>query len=123
MYDFHARKWRPLPGFDPQKKGLKAVGVYVYVEHYSFQPQLLAYNLTPERGAETEMQWELGQSFDVLQPLFAYIRAGGVLEAFNAEFERTVWNRYCVPVWNWPYLPLAQTRCAAAKSRADGWPG
>jgi len=68
-------------------------------------------------------QWEYGQPFDVLAPLFDHIRAGGLVEGHNVEFERSAWALYCVPVLGWPRLDIRQTRCSAAKSRAWGLPG
>lgn len=109
-----------LPGFSDQKRGLKAVGVRPYVEHPSFIPLTLAYNLKDGAGPK---QWEWGQSFDVLQPLFDHIRAGGLIEAHNVGFEWTVWQYWCVPMLGWPPLRLEQLRCSAAKSRANAYPG
>jgi DNA polymerase bacteriophage-type len=123
LYDFSTRKWGSLPGFSNQKRGIEAVGTRVYVEHYSFRPLLLAYDLTPQFDGATACQWEHGQSFDVLAPLFDHIEAGKLIEAHNAEFEREVWNYYCSPVWKWPRLRIEQQRCSAVKSRAFGYPG
>jgi DNA polymerase len=115
--------WESLPGFGSQKRGLDAVGVRVYIEHPSFTPLLLAYDLTPIYGGATAMQWELGTSFAPLYPLFDHVRAGKLLEAHNAGFEFQVWNYFCVPRWNWPRLDIRQLRCSAVKSRAAGYPG
>ncbi len=115
-------RWESLPGFSTQKRGLPAVGVRVYVEHPTFTPILLAYDLMPQYGGAFATQWELGQSFDVLAPLFDHIAAGKLLEAQNAEFERDVWNYFCVPKWGWPRLSIRQLRCSAVKARAAGYP-
>lgn len=115
--------WESLPGFDTQKRGLPAVGVRVYVEHPSFTPLMLAYDLTPQYAGATAVQWELGTSWACLQPLFDHIRAGKLLEAHNAGFEYQVWNYFCVPRWGWPALSIRQLRCSAVKSRAAGYPG
>lgn len=123
LYDFAARKWGSLPGYSAQKRGLGAVGVRVYVEHYSFSPILLAYDLTPQFGGATAQQWELGESFGVLAPLFDHVRAGNLLAAQNAGFEYQVWQYFCVPVWGWPTLSIEQLRCTAVASRAAGYPG
>ena len=84
---------------------------------------MLAYDLTPQYGGATAVQWELGTSWDCLRPLFDHIRAGKLLEAHNAGFEREVWNYFCVPQWGWPPLSIRQLRCSAVKSRAAGYPG
>ncbi len=123
LYDFAAKKWGSLPGYSAQKRGLGAVGVRVYVEHYSFSPILLAYDLTPQFDGATAIQWELGESFAALYPLFDHVRAGKLLEAHNASFEYQVWQYFCVPVWQWPALSIEQLRCSAVASRAAGYPG
>lgn len=114
--------WESPPGCSPQKRGLPAVGTRVYVEHPTFTPILLAYDLTPWYY-HTAVCWELGQSFDVLAPLFDHIASGGLIEAHNAEFEREVWNYFCHPKWGWPKLAIEQQRCSAVKARAAGYPG
>lgn len=115
-------KWESLPGFSAQKRGLGAVGARVYVEHPTFSPQLLAYDLTPQHGGATAVQWEYGQSFDVLAPLFDHVTAGKLIESHNAEFERECW-RWAERAWHWPRLRIEQQRCSAVKSRAAGYPG
>jgi DNA polymerase bacteriophage-type len=122
-FRWEAGRWESLPGFSSQKRGLGAVGTRVYVEHPTFHPQLLAYDLMPQYGGAFAVQWEYGQSFDVLAPLFEHIERGGLLESHNAEFEREIWNYFCVPKWHWPRLPIRQQRCSAVKSRAAGYPG
>jgi DNA polymerase len=93
------------------------------VEHPTFVPILLAYDLTPQYGGATAAQWEFCEPFDKLAPLFAHIRAGRLLEAHNAGFEYQVWNYWCVPVLGWPPLAIEQLRCSAVKARAAGYPG
>ena len=122
-YVWNGAKWESLPGFSSQKRGIAAVGTRVYVEHATFTPLMLAYDLTPCYGGATAQQWALGDPFAVLSPLFTWIRRGGLIEAHNAEFEREVWNYYCVPRWGWPRLSIEQQRCSAVKCRASGYPG
>lgn len=116
VYDLDAEKWRSPPGCGPQKRGIGATGVYPYVEHWSYRPLMIDFELPDGRGG----QWEWGEPFDVLAPLFDWVRAGGLVEGHNVEFERVNWNHYCVPVLGWPHLSIRQTRCSAAKSRAWG---
>jgi DNA polymerase len=121
--DDNLGRWESLPGFSNQKRGLEAVGTRVYVEHETFYPQLLAYDLMPQYGGAFAVQWEYGQSFDILAPLFDHVERGGLLESHNAEFEREAWNYFCVPKWHWPRLHIEQQRCSAVKCRAAGYPG
>lgn len=122
VWDAVAGKWQSLPGFAATKRGLGAVGVHVYAEHSSFKIQLLAYDLTPQYGGATAFQWEYGEPFDALLPLFDHIRAGRLIEAHNAAFERTCWNKWAVPKLGWPPLSILQQRCSAVKAAAAGYP-
>jgi len=115
--------WESLPGFDSQKRGLKAVTTRVYLEHESFTPLMLAYDLTPQYDGATAVQWELGTPWHCLVPLFDHIRTGQLIEAQNAGFEYQIWNYFCVPQWGWPPLSIRQLRCSAVKARAAGYPG
>lgn len=120
VWDAALGKWHAPRGFASTKRGLPAVGVRPYVEHTTFRPLLLVYDLKDGAGPR---QWEFGQWFDVLAPLFDHVRRGGLLEAHNSSFEWTVWQYFCVPRWGWPPLIIEQLRCSAAKSRAAGYPG
>ena len=120
VWDAALGKWCAPRGFASTKRGLPAVGVRPYVEHPTFLPLLLAYDLKDGAGPR---QWELGQSFDVLAPLFVHVASGGLLEAHNVSFEWQVWQYFCYPKFGWPPLSLEQLRCSAAKSRASGYPG
>jgi DNA polymerase len=116
-------QWASLPGFDKNKRGLPAVGVHAYVEHPTFKILLLAYDLTPQYGGATEIQWEYGEPLTALTALFDHVRRGRLIESHNAEFERTCWNKWAVPALGWPALSIVQQRCSAVKARAAGYPG
>ena len=110
-------KWDTLPGVSPQKRGLKATGSRVYVEHPTFEVLMLSYDLKDGRGGR---QWLPGLSFPL--DLFEHVKAGLLLEAFNIGFEWNVWQYYCVPKLGWPPLNPNQLRCAQAKARAHALP-
>ena len=55
--------------------------------------------------------------------LLEHVARGGLLEAWNSGFEYRIWNLVCRRRYGWPALPLAQLRCAMAKSRAWSLPG
>lgn len=98
------------------KSGLSVVGACAYTEHPTFEILSLAYNLKDGSGAKI---W----TPDMLPPddLYAHIRKGGLIEAFNAGFEMWVW-RQMVKRYGAPPLPLRQVRCAMAKGRAFALP-
>jgi DNA polymerase len=135
-WDANLRKWKSLPGLSDQNRGLKAVGTRNYVEHPSFRVLSLGWNLKdgkgerwwrpmtnetlddlfPTRRGDYTMPWAPGELCD-------YIANGGILEAWNINFEYVVWNSYCVPIFGWPVLRQEQCRDAMAKARAAAYPG
>lgn len=57
-----------------------------------------------------------------LAELFHYILGGGLVEAHNAFFERSLWTNICVPLLGWPVIQPFQWRCSAAKAAALALP-
>lgn len=110
--------WDCLPSAPQGRKGLQTVGVAVYALHPATEVLSLKYDLKDGRG---QRHWIPGQPLPA--DLFAYIAAGGLLEAWNSGFEHWIWNHVCVPRYGWPPLPLRQLRCAMAKARAHALPG
>jgi len=112
------QKWECLDGAPQSKKGLTVVGAAVYAEHPSTEVISFYYDLKDGRGRRF---WKPG----MLPPvdLFAYIKNGGLVEAWNVGFERWIWEKVCVPKYGWPAIPHRQYRCAMAKSRAHALPG
>jgi DNA polymerase len=51
-----------------------------------------------------------------------HIEAGGIVCAFNAQFERVVLNGVAGKTVNFPYLRIDQMRCTAVKARQAGMP-
>lgn len=134
VFDHQRRKWGSLPGLSDQNRGLKAVGARNYVEHPSFRLLSMSWDLKDGKGRRWWRPPELVDLFphsrhpklctpEDLQELFDYIRAGGLIEAFNVGFELYVWNLYCVPVLGWPPILNSQARCCMAKSRVNAYPG
>lgn len=111
----HTSKWVTLPG--AKTKGLGVVGVRAYVEHPTFEVLSLKFDLKDGHGVHT---WVPGMPNP--QALFDHIARGLLVEAWNAGFEMQVWER-CTDLYGWPAFPVAQIRCAMAKSRAHARPG
>lgn len=118
LWDVEERKWRGLPGAAQGKKGLPVVGMAAYAMHASTEVLTFSYNLKDGRGVR---RWRPGTPNP--QDLFDHLAAGKLVEAWNAGFERWIWQRVCVAKYGWPPLPVAQLRCAMAKSRAFALPG
>lgn len=116
-WDAGANKWRSLEGVNQTERGLKVVGSRAYIEHEGFEPLTLAYKLN-----HMLHEWVFGTSPDPTL-LFDHIAAGGLVEAWKADFEYDVWNLWCVPRLGWPTLPAAQMRCTMSRARAAAYPG
>jgi DNA polymerase len=118
-----AGRWESLPGLSAQKRGLKGVGADVYTAHPTFRPLSFVFDLHDGAGRERLECRSLTAVYPCPPRLAAWVRAGGIVEAWNAGFDlHYVWL-WCVRNWGWPELPLIQQRCAMAKSRAAGYPG
>lgn len=105
-------KWVPPEGGSATNRGLGLVGVVNYTRHPSFEVLCAWYRLP---GGELTY-WD--PSLPPPADLFAYVRAGGIVEAHNHAFEHRVFQAL-----GWPEVPLAQQRCSMAKSRAWALPG
>ena len=96
---------------------LKEVGAYRYAADKSTEVLCLAYALdddpvklwTPDQPAPKDIA--------------KHIRAGGLVLAFNAAFERQIFTKILGPRHGWPVPKLEQYRCAMAMSLALALPG
>jgi DNA polymerase len=87
-------------------------GAYRYASHPSTRPHILSY--APEGGRV--LRWMPGDPY----PFRDYT---GPFYAWNAQFERLLWNRTMVRIFEWPELPIERFRCVAAMARASALPG
>jgi DNA polymerase len=53
---------------------------------------------------------------EALAELFIWIAGGGLVEAHNAFFERSIWTNVCAARMGWPAIAHEQWRCSAAKA-------
>lgn len=109
------RSWDGPPG--SREKGLFAVGSRKFAEHPTAEILTASYMLPdgPKR------RWKPGDPPPL--DLFEYLRAGGLIEAHNAMFERNMWTFVGVPKYGFPPVHPRQWRCSMAKGRASGFPG
>lgn len=101
------------------EQSLRTVGVYRYVRDPSFEALMMGWGFTSE---EEVGLWLPSADMALPERAEEHIRSGGIVKAFNVEFERTVWNNYCVPVLGWPRVRLNQWHCSAARAAAAGLP-
>jgi DNA polymerase len=104
-------------------------GGWLYSKHESTEALCLAY-LLPNREATLENVglWHMAHEHLLIaeseppEDLFAFILAGGCVEAHNAFFERCMWRHVMVARYGWPDVPHLQWRCSAAKASAASLP-
>lgn len=113
-------KWGALPGAGSGKTryGLFCVGAAVYAQHPSTRILCAAYDL-----GDGPVSWVPGDQRP--NDLFEYVAAGGILDAWNAAFERWIWTEVGVKRYGWPRLrdPIRQFRCDMARARSYSLPG
>jgi DNA polymerase bacteriophage-type len=108
--------WTCLPNAPQAKKGLKVVGASVYTEHPTAEVLTLTYDI-----GQGKRRWRPGMPLPT--DLFAYLAAGGTIEAHYAMFERLVWENICVPKYGFPPLNPYQLRCSMATAHVNNLPG
>lgn len=123
-------KLASLDGIRNTERGLGVVGVRNYVQHPTFEILSLRYDLLDGQGCRFWRPPILADLFPAswrdngdVGPLLEHVHRERMLSAWNAGFEWTVWNFYCVPVLGWPKLDIEQLVCDMAKARAHALPG
>jgi DNA polymerase bacteriophage-type len=107
---------------------VKNVGAYRYARHPSTEILCLSYAL-PWYAPNEVTTWhcahpEIGIKESpraLLEPLFAWIRTGGLLEAHNSFFEECIW-KYVAVALGWPKVANDKWRDSAAKAAACSLP-
>ena len=95
---------------------LRKTGVYVYASDASTDVWCLAYSW----DGEDIRVWKPGDPIDT--ELEDWIVEGGKMSAFNANFERVIWNKIMAPRYNWPRTKAGQWYCTMAQASAAGLP-
>lgn len=98
------------------QSNVKVVGSWKYSIDPTTSPICLAYAFDDD----PVQLWTpaLGDPED----LFDHIKAGGMVEAFNAGFERNIWSNIMVPRFGWVPIPFESWRCSSAMSAAFALP-
>ncbi len=95
---------------------LRKTGVYVYADDPSTDIWCMAYAFDDEEPKV----WTPGMEMDVR--LEDYIVEGGKLRAWNAAFERVIWNKIMVERYQWPRTRTLQWHCTMAQASTMGLP-
>lgn len=96
---------------------LRKTGVYKYAADPSTDIWCMAYKAP---WSDDVLVWQPGDEVDT--HLEDWIRAGGLLSAWNANFERTIWNNIMTGRYQWPDTRINQWRCTMAQASAMGLP-
>lgn len=96
---------------------LKKAGLHNYATDPSTGAHCLSYGPDPDHIKT----WVEEEPFPA--DLKAHIESGGILTAWNAQFELAIWNLCCIPRYGWPPLPIKQVRCSMVRAYAMALPG
>ena len=96
---------------------LRKTGVYKYAADPSTDIWCMAYKAP---WSDDVLVWQPGDERDTY--LEDWIMAGGLLSAWNSQFERTIWNSIMVGRYQWPETRIKQWRCTMAQASAMGLP-
>ena len=102
---------------------LTVVGGYKYANHPDTDALIWGWAFDDEPGMLWSPTWCWpGRSNDI-ELLYEHIESGGYFVAWNAFFDRWIWNAVMVRKYNAPYLPVNQVLCAQAQAEANNLPG
>ncbi len=100
------------------------VGAYKYAHHPSTDVTVWGYALDDDPGQVWSPAWAWTQERRYEpEDLLDHVEDGGYVVAWNAYFDRHIWNEVMVKKYDWPYLRLEQVLCAQAQAEANNLPG
>lgn len=97
---------------------LTDVNAYVYFDDPSTDVWCMSYCFSDDTDVRT---WWCGAPIPA--PVADHIAAGGILNAWNASFERLCFEKLMGPRYGWPVPKLRQWRCTMAAALAMALPG
>lgn len=95
---------------------LRTRGVYNYMDSPTTQPLMASFKI----NGGPVLRWRPPQPCP--PEIVAHVEAGGTISAFNAAFERLLWQKILTPRYGWPEAKTEQFRCAAATAAAMALP-
>jgi len=107
---------------------LTAVSAYKYANDPSTEALAWGYAFDDDPGQIWSPKWCWGNSTvstpDAPFPsdLLDYVAEGGLVVAWNAFFDRWIWNAVMVPKYMWPPLKREQVLCGMAQAEANNLP-
>jgi len=100
------------------RSDIKTVGAYRYAEDKSTDVLCMAWAFDDKEVSVCKFH----ESTLLPSEIKEYIHSGGLIEAHNAFFERSIWGNICVPKYDWPIVAPEQWRCSAASCAYMGLP-
>ena len=108
---------------------LPATGAYKYAKHPSTDASVWGFVFDDEPGDIWSPSWAWGNAngtrkdAETPERLLDHVADGGIVVAWNAFFDRHIWNEVMVKKYGWPVLPIEQVLCAQAQAEANNLPG
>ena len=99
------------------------VGAYRYAKHHSTRSLVWSWVIDDGPGRVWSPDWAWSGQNNEIEELYDHIRSGGYFVAWNAFFDRWIWNETMVEIHGAPELPLEQVLCAQAQAEANNLPG
>ncbi len=100
------------------------VGAFKYAKHHSTDVTVWGYAFDEGHGTVWSPDWAWSRNVDASpEELLDHVAEGGYLVAWNAFFDRHIWNEVMVKKYGWPPAPLEQWLCAQAQAEANNLPG
>lgn len=96
---------------------LPRTGVYPYAQHHTTDIWCMAYSFNDD--VEVDL-WAMGDP--VPDAIVEHVEFGGEMRAWNAEFERVMWEWIMTRRYGFPKVSLEQWVCTAAEGAAMGLP-
>ena len=98
---------------------LKKRGVYNYAQPEHTEVLCMSY---ASSGGKV-YRWVPGDPFPFNTAKFGKELTSAPFYAWNAGFERLIWNNVCTKLYGWPQLPVEMFRCVAYAARRHALPG
>lgn len=97
---------------------LKKVGAHQYFEHHSTTVLCAGYSF----GGEEPELW-LPDDVFVPDRIIEHVKSGGIIAAWNVNFERLAWRNVMTMKFNFPPVTDRQWQCTMTESLAMNMPG
>lgn len=99
------------------------VGGYAYAHHPTTEGLIWSWADAEGAGWLWSPEWAYEDPTDDCEMLIEHAKSGGYFVAWNAFFDRWIWNAVMVKKYGWPETDPEQWLCAQAQAEANNLPG